>query len=127
MQIPGSQEQAFVANVVLFTGSNNYQNLTVESLNSALLDSCCTSNVCGEYWMMHYLESLSEIDRSSVQIKKSSRVFQFGGETFIRSEGAYRIPAVFGTEKVFLIVDVVKSNIPLLLSRTCLKKLKVDI
>lgn len=127
LQFPSGQDQAFVANVVLFNGSSNDPNLTVESLNCALLDSCCTSNVCGESWMEYYIESLSATDKESVKVQNSGRIFQFGGETFIPSQGSYRIPAVFGTEKVYIIVDVIKSEIPLLLSRTCMKKLRANI
>ena len=127
IQFPSDFDQAYVANVVLFNGSSSDPNLTVESLNCALLDSCCTSNVCGESWMEHYLESLSTTDRESVKVQQSRRIFQFGGETFIPSQGSYRIPAVFGKKKVYIIVDVIKSEIPLLLSRTCMKKLCANI
>ena len=127
IQFGPRSDQAYITNVVLFNGSSNEPNLTVESLNCALLDSCCTSNVCGESWIEYYIENLSEKDRKLVKIQKSDRIFQFGGETFIHSQGTYKIPADFGIEKVYISVDVIKSEIPLLLSRSCMKMLRANI
>ncbi len=117
--------------VVMFTGFNksDVSMLGIEANNSAVLDSACSSTVCGESWLDGYLDTLDEKERESVISKNSDKIFKFGGGTKLQSTGEYTIPAYLVGEKVSIRTDVVKSDIPLLLSREAMKtaKVKMDI
>ena len=56
-------------------------------------------------------------------------VFKFGGGTRLKSMGEYSLPAVIAGKEVILRTDIVESHIPLLLSRTAMKKaaIKMDL
>ena len=49
-------------------------------------------------------------------------MFKFGGGTCLKSKGEYSLPAVIAGKEVMIKTDVVESDIPLLLSRTAIKK-----
>lgn len=122
----GGEESA-----VLFTGFNKQDitRLGVEANNCAVLDSACSSTVCGATWLESYLDSLGDEERQVVQRKSSTRVFKFGGGTRLQSAGEYILPGYLVGKKVSIKTDVVESDIPLLLSRNAMKnaKVKMDI
>ena len=118
-------------NAILFTGCSE-QDFTVfisEAYNCAVLDSACTSTVCGRAWLDTYLDTLSETDCKTVQRQDSNKVFKFGGGTKLSSRGEYVLPALLVGNKVQIRTDVVDSDIPLLMSREAMKaaKVKLDI
>ena len=93
--------------------------------NAAVLDSACSSTVCGERWMLLYFEGIG----MEAKLSPSNRVFRFGGGETLRSLGTVRIPGVLAGQRVSINADVVKSDIPLLLSLKAMKKanIKLDI
>ena len=109
---------------VYFTG-HVMETLTAEVMHSAILDSACASTVCGKSWMDSYIMSLSENDRNKVKVKDSNKIFKFGGETKIKSDGVVEIPATMAGRDVTIKTDVVDSEIPLLLSKSAMKDAKV--
>ena len=114
---------------VFFTGCSE-QDMTVfisEAYNCAVLDSACSSTVCGEKWLETFLETLSEGERRAVQRHSSSRIFKFGGGTRLHSGGEYVLPVLLAGQRVFVRTDVVESDIPLLLSRETMKRAKVKL
>lgn len=56
---------------------------------------------------------------------KGQRVFNFGGGTCLQSKGEYSLPVVIAGKEATINTDVVESDIPLLLSRTAMKKAAV--
>jgi len=116
---------------VLFTGydRDEIRRLGVDARNCAVLDSACSSTVCGKGWLDNYIESLYNSDRAKVLRSEGQRVFKFGGGTCLKSKGEYSIPAVVAGRAVTIKTDVVESDIPLLLSRTAMKKaaIKMDL
>lgn len=62
---------------VLFTGyqKEDIIQLDADARNCAVLDSACSSTVCGKTWLQTYLDSLDEEDRSKVVSQKGHRVF----------------------------------------------------
>ena len=60
---------------------------------------------------------------------KSNKVFKFGNNLKFKSEGEYRIPAIIAGRRVMIRIDVVASEIPLLLSRSAMKntQMKLDL
>ena len=51
--------------VVLFTGYSKREitQLGIDAHNCAILDSACSSTVCGETWLENYLNSMNPQDR----------------------------------------------------------------
>ena len=115
---------------VLFTGckTEEVQRLGIDACNWAVLDSACSSTVCGDKWINNYIKSLDSIDKTKVKQKDDHRVFQFGGGTCFKSKSEYSLPAVIAGKEVTIQTDVVDSDIPLLLSRIAMKKaaIKMD-
>jgi len=109
--------------VVLFTGyqKENISQLAVDARNCAVLDSACSSTVCGETWLNSYIMSLPADEQAKVKTNESPRVFKFGGGTRLKSQGEYCLPAHVAGKDVTIKTDVVQSDIPLLLSRSAMK------
>ena len=109
--------------VVLFTGYDKGRlgELCLEANSSAVLDSACSSTVCGENWLEGYLCSLSEEDKDKVARRASGRTFRFGGGPSVKSSEQVTIPAVIAGMNVSIVTDVVSSDIPLLLSKNAMK------
>ena len=91
---------------------------TAEALNCAALDTCCTSSVAGEKWMKIYVSGLPENLKQQVKgPNKGIKKFQFGNLGVLESVGQYKIPVMIAGELDELVVDVIKSDIPLLMSK----------
>ena len=74
------KKQGIVQQPVLFTReSEELSVLLCESVNSAILDSGCSSTVAGCKWMSFYIDSLSDSDKKDVVTKSSDTIFKFGG------------------------------------------------
>jgi hypothetical protein len=119
------EEEAYL----LFTGHHR-QDLSVlcaEAQSCAVLDSACSSTVCGRAWLNDYISSLSGEDRKKINVTDSDRIFKFGGGTRLESEGEYKIPAHLAGKDISIKTDVVDSDIPLLLSKTAMKMAKVKL
>ena len=110
-------------NVVLFTGYNRgeIQRLGEEAINCAVLDTACTSNVCGTKWYQCYIDSLPENEKDQIKTSEGYKVFKFGGGEQRKSKMFCQIPCRIAGKDVTIGVDVVESAIPLLLSLKALK------
>lgn len=110
-------------NVVLFTGYNkgDIVQLGIDAHNCAVLDSACSSTVCGKHWLENYVNSLNEKEKLKIKQTVGQRTFKFGGGERLKSTGEYNLPAVVAGKEVFIKTDVVESDIPLLLSRKAMK------
>ena len=111
---------------VLFTGYNKEEVrcLGVDARNCVVLDSACSSIVCGN---SYYIQSLDKDGRQKVKQTEGQRVFEFGGGTYLKSKGEYSLPSVVAGKEGM--IKIVESDIPLLLSRTAMKKaaIKMDL
>ena len=109
--------------VVLFTGYDKREiaQLGIDARNCAVLDSACSSTVCGETWLENYLNSMNPQDRWKMKHTVGQKTFKFGGGEIMRSKGEYSLPAVIAGKDVMIRTDVVGSDIPLLLSRSAMK------
>ena len=87
------------------------------------------TQVCGQNWMDSYINSLNEVDRKKIKQTTGERTFKFGGGTRLKSRAEYCLPAVIAGKEVTIKTDVVGSDIPLLLSRTAMKRagVKMDL
>ena len=103
--------------------------LVGETLGQAVVDTGCPFTVTGETWLKSYINSLSRKDRNAIRTRNSNNKFRFGDGLLHPSKFHVTIPIYVGEHKYQLGVDVVESNIPLLLSRETLKRAeaKIDI
>jgi hypothetical protein len=115
-----------VERFVLFTtDQEEISKFTSETINpiSAALDSCCTSTVAGEKYLEIYLASLSNDLRKKVKGPyPGKKWFQFGNEGRLQSIAKYSLPAVIAGNVTMIDVDIIKSDIPMLLSKDEMKK-----
>ncbi|CAC5406209.1 unnamed protein product [Mytilus coruscus] len=74
-------------------------------------------------------ENCAVLDSACSSTEDGNKVFKFGGGTRLKSIGEYSLPAVIAGKDVIIRTDVVDSDIPLLLSRTAMKKagVKMDL
>ena len=93
-----------------------------ETIGFAVIDSGCTTTVCGNIWLRTYLDTLSNRDHRSVTTEDETCDFRFGDGPVYSSTKIVIIPVTFGSEKARLATHVVECDIPLLMSRQSLKK-----
>ena len=100
---------------------------TGETFNCAVSDSGCCKNMCGESWLSNYLDTLIEVDRLQVSEKESTTSFRFGDENSVKSEKTVTFPAKIGHKNIMIRADVMDTDLPLLLSKSAVKKVNVEI
>ena len=112
---------------VYFTTSNpEMSKFTAEALNCAALDTCCTKSLAGQKWLDIYLKSVPKHLLKEVKGPYSSNTtFEFGNQAKLKSGKAYTIPAIIGDDFHNLEIDIVPSDIPLLLSKDHMKKMGI--
>ena len=123
----GDINKAFCAteDVILYTGNNKDEQSTLcqESVKCALLDSTCTSNVCGSGWLDTLLATFDSEQTGLIEVKKGWTKFKFGGGEFLASMKSVTFPCVIAGHMCKITTDVVNSSIPLLISVGSMKKL----
>ena len=103
------------------------QQVTGETLSAAVLDSGATSTVCRKMWIDCYKETLSDEDRLKVTKEASSTNFKFGDGRKIASIEKANIPAMISEQPVRIRTDIVREEIPLLLSKKSTNKAETNI
>ena len=108
--------------VGLFTGNDKDELVLLlhESWNSAILDSGCSSNVCGKKWIDDIISKLN-IEEHEVTRGSSVKVFNFGGGEKLNSLGTVTFPCLLAGKNINITTDIVSSNLPLLLSIKTMK------
>ena len=99
----------------------------MEAMNKAVLDCGASGTVCGDVWMNCYIDSLDEKERNKIVYKVSHNKFKFGDGEKVCSQQLVKIPALIGQKKIFIETDVVKKDIPLLLSKKSMKKADTEL
>ena len=98
-----------------------------ESLSSAILDSGATATVIGRIWIECYIETLSNEEKDKMYYGDSAKSFKFGSGKVFPALYRTRVPAKIGSRALTIEVDVVDTDIPLLLSRKAMKKAETNI
>ena len=98
-----------------------------ETFNIAVLDCGAVKNVCGNKWLEQYIDTLSPSDKKRVEYSPTKNVYKFGCGSKCSASTNVTIPAVIGNTPVTIQSDVVEGELPLLLSRSCMKKAKCDL
>ena len=115
--LPKSTEQVHVQ---LYSSEQCFlEQVVSESLNCALLDSGCSSTVCGKNWLQCYTDTLP--DGVDLQERDSGKSFKFGpGRSFL-SIKQVNLPVNIGGISAKILTNVVDCEVPLLLSTPSLK------
>ncbi len=116
-----------VVDVVLYTGygKEHVEDVSVlayEASNKGVLDCGCSSTVAGEEWMNTFIDTLSSQDKASVVYGPGVKFFKFGGGEILKSLQTVEFPCNLAGTKVRMHSDIVSSDIPLLMSKTTMKK-----
>ena len=90
--------------VVLFTSSlkNEIPQLGHEAKNCVVLDSACSSTVCGENWLSMYFAYLDSDLQNNIKKQDGMRMFKFGGGECLRSTAQYYILTYLGGKKLII-------------------------
>ena len=96
-----------------------------ETLGCAVIDSGCSKTVAGITWLNCFLETLNDDELLNIRRKESNQTFKFGKGEPIKSKGKVFIPVILGKKNVTLELDVVDAHIPLNLSKSFYRKLKL--
>ncbi len=99
----------------------------METVGSIVLDSGCTATVCGETWLESYFDSLSNGEKQNLMEEISKMCFKFDNGVKVVSKKLVTFLCILAGEKVNIKTDVVDCNIPLLLSRSAMKRAKMNI
>ena len=107
---------------------NSLSYFTYSNFGLAVLDSGCNSTVCGEIWLKAYLDSLDAESKKLVKYESNRMFFRFGDNKPSLSEKRVTLPAVVCDKPVRIIAQIVKNEIPLLISKKTMKtaKMKID-
>ena len=92
-----------------------------ETANKALLDTGATSTVCGKLWFKVYEDSLNNEEKGKISTENCYKAFRFGDGDKVESTMCKRIPVKICGKSTKLNVHIVDNDIPLLLSRNCMK------
>ena len=99
------------------------QSLLDETKGCAVIDSGCATTVCGEEWAEDFIENLCDEEKDNVHEEPSNEYFTFGDGHSVKSLKRLSIPCwIQGMERGYITTEVVKPKIPLLLSKTSMKK-----
>ena len=122
------KEEDKVEKVLFTSNKEELSKFTAESINCAALDSCCTSSVAGHKWMNIFLSSVpSELQKYVKGPYKSKKTFQFGNQGILPTMEAYTIPIVVAGKQHLIEVDVIESDIPLLMSKSHMKQIGITL
>lgn len=101
------------------------QRLVEESSGCVVLDSGCSSTVCGAGWYDTFVKGLSEYEKEKIVMEKSTANFTFADGVTVPSVMKVKLPCMIGGMRAEIATDVVECNIPLLLSRYSMKRAKM--
>ena len=107
-------------NIILMT--NEYEVLINEMEVNAIIDTACTKTVAGEKWFHNYLKCLDDTALNKVETRSSKKTFKFGDGRKVSSKFQAVIPVKIGDKNCFIETEIVDEKIPLLLSKSSLKK-----
>ena len=126
------EENEETVHLSLFMGYTNsdkrnrkLESLIEQSNGYAVLDTGCSATVCGAGWLENYLNGLTDYERSKLVEESSDSKFTFGIGATVTSLKKITIPCYLGKIKCSITTDVVDCEVPLLLSKRSMKKVKM--
>ena len=112
--------------ITLFASSPDEKQycLIGETLGRGVLDSGCTKTVSGELWMEEYLSTLPNDWKKLVKTDKTANsMYRFGDGKESKAVRNVVTPVAIGNKQYMMSIDVVKNDIPLLISKRSMKSL----
>lgn len=106
-------------------GAVGINNLVNEALGCALLDSGCSTSVCGTRWLKDFCSRLSDTERGKIVKNESKAKFSFADGKTVSSLERVTLPCYIGGLYASVTTDVIECDIPLLLSKSAMKKGKM--
>ena len=79
-------------------------------------------NVSGEKWFLNFMKCLDDTVLNKVQVIPSRKLFKFGDDRTVYSKYKATILAKIGKTECYIQTEIVNEKIPLLLSKSSLKK-----
>ena len=123
-----SRRSKTMHSVHLTTNKVELSKFTSETINCAAMDTCCTANVAGKKWTDIFIKSMTDNMKDRLEGPfKSDTAFKFGNQGELSSIGFYRLPVKIGGENYKIEVDIIDSDIPLLLSKNEMRRLGIGI
>ena len=93
----------------------------------AVLDTGCINTVCSSAWLERCLDMLPDSERVKILEESSPKSFIFGDGATVSSLKRVSLPCLIGGYRSTLVTDIVRCNIPILMSKTALKRAKLCI
>ena len=90
--------------------------------HQVLIDCACPTTVAGVEWIKSFISKLNEEERKLVKVKKSARIYKFGGGEKRNSLCEIQFPCHLAKTNVHMRTEVVEADLPLLLGNSTLKK-----
>ncbi len=87
-----SEDQGDVQLTLLADCVDRREKLMSEALGSIVLDSGCSTTVCGKDWLQAYVDTLSPQDVKLIKEETSETSFKFGDGKHVISKGRMHIP-----------------------------------
>jgi transposase InsO family protein len=123
-----NSEQEHLSDTVWYTAPEQKGQFVREAFGCGAFDTGCTASVAGEVWFNDFIEALSaDMKERVVGPLKSGRTFMFGNQGTLSSGAMYKLPCLIRGEYYQIEVDIIKSNIPLLISRKEMARLDISI
>ena len=122
-----SDSECYISECYITTGEADKCKMVGDSLNCAVLDTACSSTVCGLDWLNCFLDTLTDHDIKKVVVENSNMNFKFGDGSIIKSLKRVVFPAILAGYRCRIKTDVIDTDIPLLFGKPSMKKAGVKI
>ena len=96
-----------------------------EPWSLALLDCGASNRVCGKEWLNQYISNVPGHQQEKVKYTPSNHVYRFGDGRKVMAIESATFPANIGGEHINIPSDILDNDIPLLFSRSSIKKEKL--
>lgn len=95
-----------------------------EVFASVVLDTGCINSVAGKGWFNNFVSTLSPKTKQQIKVTPSDKMFKFGGDSKRKSLGFYQIPCALAKQNIILGLNIVDTDIPCLVSKEAMKRVK---
>ena len=115
-------------NIVLMTEKIEKSEIFVaEASKSAVTDTACTKTVAGKQWFDNFKANLTKHSLDKIQYFPSSTSFKFGDARKVQSTMKVIFPVMLAGKYCKINAEIVDENIPLLPSKSSLKRCQTNI
>ena len=102
---------------LVLVGNTIEECLISKEEHQVLIDCACPTTVAGVEWIKSFISKLNEEERKLVKVKKSARIYKFGGGEKRNSLCEIQFPCHLAKTNVHMRTEVVEADLPLLLGK----------